>query len=224
MSSSSCAEASCQRRGVWYYVHVCDMVRKIEHLRTPQQTIIHLEVHIRGPIAYVFPLAPCRTRPSTDSKLERHRGFDAPQCIADLLGGGQGSASREATFPATGMRVQWSLSRRPSVAAAKETKPTCITTRFDRRGRARESQPLQDESDRLTAGKPEPAGMLASRHALVAARLFDCGDIKLAAQIAQWLLYVHMRVKPAFPAPAPAPIAHAYLIGRPSGRRLDRRS
>ena len=47
---------------VQYYVYQCDMVKNIEHLRTPLQTIIDLEAHIRGSIAYVsFPWVPRRT-------------------------------------------------------------------------------------------------------------------------------------------------------------------
>ncbi|SPN97010.1 related to L-lysine 2,3-aminomutase [Cephalotrichum gorgonifer] len=49
-----------------YYVYQCDMVEKVEHLRTPLQTILDLEVQIRGSIA----------------------GFMMPQFIVDLPGGG----------------------------------------------------------------------------------------------------------------------------------------
>lgn len=49
-----------------YYVYQCDMVRKIEHLRTPLQTILEMEAQIRGSIA----------------------GFMTPQFVVDLPGGG----------------------------------------------------------------------------------------------------------------------------------------
>lgn len=49
-----------------YYVYQCDMVEKVEHLRTPVQTILDLEKQIRGSIA----------------------GFMMPQFIVDLPGGG----------------------------------------------------------------------------------------------------------------------------------------
>ncbi|KAJ9149611.1 Kama family protein [Coniochaeta hoffmannii] len=49
-----------------YYVYQCDMVEKVEHLRTPLQTILDLEAQIRGSIA----------------------GFATPQFVVDLPGGG----------------------------------------------------------------------------------------------------------------------------------------
>jgi lysine 2,3-aminomutase len=49
-----------------YYVYMCDMVEKVEHLRTPLQTMLDLEAHIRGSIA----------------------GFMMPQFVVDLPGGG----------------------------------------------------------------------------------------------------------------------------------------
>ncbi|KAL1890246.1 hypothetical protein Sste5346_008400 [Sporothrix stenoceras] len=49
-----------------YYVYQCDMVEKVEHLRTPLQTILDLEAQIRGSIA----------------------GFMMPQFVVDLPGGG----------------------------------------------------------------------------------------------------------------------------------------
>ncbi|KAK3330414.1 hypothetical protein B0H66DRAFT_61239 [Apodospora peruviana] len=49
-----------------YYVYQCDMVEKIEHLRTPLQTILDLEAKIRGSIA----------------------GFMMPSFVVDLPGGG----------------------------------------------------------------------------------------------------------------------------------------
>ncbi|MBE3043936.1 hypothetical protein IMZ48_15455 [Candidatus Bathyarchaeota archaeon] len=49
-----------------YYVYQCDMVEKVEHLRTPVQTLLDLEAQIRGSIA----------------------GFMMPQFIVDLPGGG----------------------------------------------------------------------------------------------------------------------------------------
>jgi lysine 2,3-aminomutase len=49
-----------------YYVYMCDMVSRIEHLRTPLQTILDLEAGIRGTIA----------------------GFMTPQFVVDLPGGG----------------------------------------------------------------------------------------------------------------------------------------
>ncbi|OIW35337.1 kama family protein [Coniochaeta ligniaria NRRL 30616] len=49
-----------------YYVYQCDMVKKVEHLRTPLQTILDLEAQIRGSIA----------------------GFMMPQFVVDLPGGG----------------------------------------------------------------------------------------------------------------------------------------
>jgi lysine 2,3-aminomutase len=51
---------------VQYYVYQCDMVEKVEHLRTPLSTILHLEEQIRGSIA----------------------GFAMPQFVVDLPGGG----------------------------------------------------------------------------------------------------------------------------------------
>lgn len=52
--------------GVQYYVYMCDMVKKVEHLRTPLQTILDLEAQIRGSIA----------------------GFMMPHFVVDLPGGG----------------------------------------------------------------------------------------------------------------------------------------
>ncbi len=49
-----------------YYVYQCDMVEKVEHLRTPLQTILDLEAQLRGSIA----------------------GFLLPQFVVDLPGGG----------------------------------------------------------------------------------------------------------------------------------------
>ncbi|AEO65354.1 uncharacterized protein THITE_2143087 [Thermothielavioides terrestris NRRL 8126] len=49
-----------------YYVYQCDMVKSVEHLRTPLQTILDLEAKIRGSIA----------------------GFMMPQFVVDLPGGG----------------------------------------------------------------------------------------------------------------------------------------
>ncbi|KAI0133763.1 L-lysine-aminomutase [Xylariales sp. AK1849] len=49
-----------------YYVYQADMVKKVEHLRTPLQTILDLEARIRGSIA----------------------GFTMPQFVVDLPGGG----------------------------------------------------------------------------------------------------------------------------------------
>lgn len=49
-----------------YYVYQCDMVKSVEHLRTPLHTILHLEAHLRGTIA----------------------GFMTPQFVVDLPGGG----------------------------------------------------------------------------------------------------------------------------------------
>ncbi|KAK1513180.1 L-lysine 2,3-aminomutase [Colletotrichum tamarilloi] len=49
-----------------YYVYQCDMVKMVEHLRTPLQTILDLESKIRGSIA----------------------GFVMPQFVVDLPGGG----------------------------------------------------------------------------------------------------------------------------------------
>lgn len=49
-----------------YYVYQCDMVPKAEHFRTPLQTILDMETQLRGSIA----------------------GFDMPQFIVDLPGGG----------------------------------------------------------------------------------------------------------------------------------------
>ncbi|KAK0612993.1 hypothetical protein B0T17DRAFT_511350 [Bombardia bombarda] len=49
-----------------YYVYQCDMVEKIEHLRTPLQTILDLEANMRGSIA----------------------GFMMPSFVVDLPGGG----------------------------------------------------------------------------------------------------------------------------------------
>ncbi|KAK9772088.1 putative L-lysine-aminomutase [Seiridium cardinale] len=52
--------------GDQYYVFQTDMVNQTEHLRTPLQTIIDLEAHLRGSIA----------------------GFMMPQFVVDLPGGG----------------------------------------------------------------------------------------------------------------------------------------
>ncbi|KAI1137046.1 kama family protein [Hypoxylon sp. FL0543] len=49
-----------------YYVYQCDMVPKIEHLRTPLQTILDMESQIQGTIA----------------------GFYTPKFVVDLPGGG----------------------------------------------------------------------------------------------------------------------------------------
>ncbi|KAK1781095.1 hypothetical protein QBC45DRAFT_406740 [Copromyces sp. CBS 386.78] len=49
-----------------YYVYQCDMVERVEHLRTPLQTILDLEAKIRGSIA----------------------GFMTPSFVVDLPGGG----------------------------------------------------------------------------------------------------------------------------------------
>ncbi|KAK8137702.1 l-lysine -aminomutase [Apiospora sp. TS-2023a] len=49
-----------------YYIYQCDMVEKVEHLRTPLQRIIDIEAQLRGSIA----------------------GFDMPQFIVDLPQGG----------------------------------------------------------------------------------------------------------------------------------------
>lgn len=49
-----------------YYVYQCDMVERVEHLRTPLQTILDLEAKLRGSIA----------------------GFMMPQFVVDLPGGG----------------------------------------------------------------------------------------------------------------------------------------
>ncbi|KAK4150556.1 hypothetical protein C8A00DRAFT_17943 [Chaetomidium leptoderma] len=49
-----------------YYVYQCDMVKSVEHLRTPLQTILDLEARIRGSIA----------------------GFMMPSFVVDLPGGG----------------------------------------------------------------------------------------------------------------------------------------
>ncbi|CAJ2513344.1 Uu.00g014630.m01.CDS01 [Anthostomella pinea] len=49
-----------------YYVYQCDMVEKIEHLRTPLQTILDLESQLRGSVA----------------------GFYMPNFVVDLPGGG----------------------------------------------------------------------------------------------------------------------------------------
>jgi len=49
-----------------YYVYQCDMTSKIEHLRTPLQTILDLEARMRGSIA----------------------GFMMPSFVVDLPGGG----------------------------------------------------------------------------------------------------------------------------------------
>ncbi|KAI0526119.1 L-lysine-aminomutase [Xylaria bambusicola] len=49
-----------------YYVYQCDMVPRVEHLRTPLQTILDLQKQLRGSIA----------------------GFDMPNFVVDLPGGG----------------------------------------------------------------------------------------------------------------------------------------
>ncbi|KAK0730701.1 hypothetical protein B0H67DRAFT_475603 [Lasiosphaeris hirsuta] len=49
-----------------YYVYQCDMVERVEHLRTPLQTILDLEARMRGSIA----------------------GFMMPSFVVDLPGGG----------------------------------------------------------------------------------------------------------------------------------------
>ena len=53
-------------QAVQYYVYQCDMVQRVEHLRTPLQTILDLEAQIRGTIA----------------------GFMMPSFVVDLPGGG----------------------------------------------------------------------------------------------------------------------------------------
>ncbi|KAK4682173.1 hypothetical protein QC764_113090 [Podospora pseudoanserina] len=66
-----------------YYVYQCDMVERVEHLRTPLQTILDLEARIRGSIA----------------------GFMMPQFVVDLpAGGGKRLAcSYESYDPKTGL-------------------------------------------------------------------------------------------------------------------------
>ncbi|GKT41901.1 L-lysine 2,3-aminomutase [Colletotrichum spaethianum] len=60
-----------------YYVYQCDMVKKVEHLRTPLQTILDLESRIRGSIA----------------------GFVTPQFVVDLpQGGGKRLACSYASY------------------------------------------------------------------------------------------------------------------------------
>ncbi|KAK7720007.1 hypothetical protein SLS64_002188 [Diaporthe eres] len=55
-----------------YYVYICDMVEKVEHYRTPLQTLLNLESEIQGSIA----------------------GFRTPRFIVDLpKGGGKRGAS-----------------------------------------------------------------------------------------------------------------------------------
>lgn len=49
-----------------YYIYQCDMVERVEHLRTPLQTILDLEAKMRGSIA----------------------GFMMPSFVVDLPGGG----------------------------------------------------------------------------------------------------------------------------------------
>ncbi|KAI1104155.1 kama family protein [Jackrogersella minutella] len=49
-----------------YYLYQCDMVPKVEHLRTPLQTLIDIESQIQGVVA----------------------GFFVPKCVVDLPGGG----------------------------------------------------------------------------------------------------------------------------------------
>jgi lysine 2,3-aminomutase len=49
-----------------YYVYICDLTENVEHYRTPLQTLLDLESQIRGTIA----------------------GFNMPQFIVDLPGGG----------------------------------------------------------------------------------------------------------------------------------------
>lgn len=130
------------------------MVEKIEHLRTPLQTIIDLEAKIRGSIAYVL-------SPGSVSLAFKHilklsdTGGSTLRSSLSIFPAGEGSDWREATFPTIGTRDHQSSSHRPSVAPARKTKPTRITTRFDRRVRAREGQPWQDENDRLKAGETE---------------------------------------------------------------------
>ncbi|KAK0672906.1 hypothetical protein QBC41DRAFT_7820 [Cercophora samala] len=66
-----------------YYVYQCDMVERVEHLRTPLQTILDLEARIRGSIA----------------------GFMMPQFVVDLPGGGgkRLACSYESYDPKTGL-------------------------------------------------------------------------------------------------------------------------
>ncbi|KAK5654966.1 hypothetical protein OQA88_6724 [Cercophora sp. LCS_1] len=66
-----------------YYVYQCDMVKKVEHLRTPLQTILDLEAKLRGSIA----------------------GFMMPSFVVDLPGGGgkRLACSYESYDPQTGV-------------------------------------------------------------------------------------------------------------------------
>ncbi|KAK4201308.1 putative L-lysine 2,3-aminomutase [Triangularia verruculosa] len=82
-----------------YYVYQCDMVERVEHLRTPLQTILDLEARIRGSIA----------------------GFMMPQFVVDLPGGGgkRLACSYESYDPKTGL----STYRAPAVTGRdKENK------------------------------------------------------------------------------------------------------
>lgn len=79
-----------------YYVYICDMVEKVEHYRTPLQTLIDLESQIQGSIA----------------------GFRTPRFIVDLpQGGGKRGAS---TFISYDRETGVSRFESPAVTAAAE--------------------------------------------------------------------------------------------------------
>lgn len=79
-----------------YYVYICDMVQKVEHYRTPLQTLLNLESEIQGTIA----------------------GFRTPRFIVDLpKGGGKRGAS---TYLSYDRETGVSTFKAPAVTAAAE--------------------------------------------------------------------------------------------------------
>lgn len=77
-----------------YYVYICDMVQKVEHYRTPLQTLLNLESEIQGTLA----------------------GFMTPRFIVDLpKGGGKRGAS---TYVSYDRETGVSTFKAPAVTAA----------------------------------------------------------------------------------------------------------
>lgn len=82
-----------------YYVYQCDMVERVEHLRTPLQTILDLEAEMRGSIA----------------------GFMMPSFVVDLPGGG--GKRLACSFESYDRRTGTSRYRAPAVTGrGKENK------------------------------------------------------------------------------------------------------
>lgn len=81
-----------------YYVYICDMVEKVEHYRTPLQTLLNLESEIQGSIA----------------------GFRTPRFIVDLpKGGGKRGAS---TYLSYDRETGVSTFKAPAVTAADDAR------------------------------------------------------------------------------------------------------